>query len=142
MKIRFFIYGLIGWCTEIIWTGMGSLLKGDLTLIGWSSIWMFPIYGMLVFLESIHERIRYMPVIIRGGVYTLLIFSGEFFTGMLLKTILGKCPWNYGINRYSIYGIITLKYIPVWFVFGLIFEIFHDFLVRSGIGVRKVKQKF
>ena len=49
MKIRFLIYGIVGWCTEIMWTGIGSLFKGDLTLIGWSSIWMFPIYGMLSF---------------------------------------------------------------------------------------------
>lgn len=141
MKIRFLIYGVFGWCMEIVWTGVGSLIKGDLTLTGWSSIWMLPIYGMLVFIEVIHEKIRYMPVIIRGGVYTILIFVGEFVTGIFLKTILGKCPWNYGVDKYSIDGIITLKFIPVWFVLGLLFEVFHNFLIDMGIGINKKYRK-
>jgi uncharacterized membrane protein len=138
MKTRFVIYGLVGWCSEILWTGLGSFVKGDWTLIGFSSIWMFPIYGMLVLIEPIHERIRYMPVIIRGGVYTLLIYAGEFLSGFLLLAILGKCPWNYGVDKYSILGIITLKYIPVWFVYGLLFEKFHDFLKKQRIGVKRI----
>jgi uncharacterized membrane protein len=138
MKIRFIIYGILGWCTEIIWTGLGSFIKGDITLIGWSSIWMFPIYGMLVLIEPVHERIKYHSPLLRGGVYTALIFSGEFITGTLLKITLGQCPWNYGIDRYSFYGIITLKYIPVWFVFGLLFEKVHNKLIEQEIGTRKI----
>lgn len=138
MKIRFLIYGIVGWCSEILWTGFGSFIRGDWTMIGFSSIWMFPIYGMMVLLEPVHDRIRNVPIIVRGGVYTVLIFSGEFLSGMFLKIILGKCPWNYGNDIYSIYGIITLKYIPVWFVFGLLFEILHDFLIKQGIGYKKI----
>lgn len=134
MKTRFIIYGAVGWCSEILWTGIGSFIKGDYTLIGFSSIWMFPIYGMLVFMEPIHEEIRYMPVIIRGGVYTVLIFAGEFLSGVSLKFLLGKCPWNYGTDAYSILGIITLKYVPVWFAFGLLFEKFHDYLLQIKDG--------
>lgn len=141
MKTRFIIYGLIGWCSEIFWTGIGSFIKGDITLVGFSSIWMFPIYGMLVFLEPIHNRIRDMPFFIRGGLYTLLIFLIEFLCGFLLKTILGSCPWNYGTDEYSIYGLITLKYIPVWFVFGLLFEFLHDFLIKVTIGSKKILEK-
>lgn len=138
MKIHYIIYGLCGLCMEILWTGIGSLTKGDLTLSGYSSIWMFLIYGMFVFIEPLHEKIRDKPLILRGGVYTILIFSGEFISGILLKTILGKCPWNYGTSRYSILGIITLKYIPVWFALGLLFEIFHDFLADISASKKKI----
>lgn len=134
MGTRFIIYGLSGLCVEILWTGLGSLIKGDVTLIGWSSIWMVPIYGMLALFEPVHNRIRYIPVVLRGGVYTTLIFAGEFLTGFLLRTILGKCPWNYGADKYSIDGLITLKFIPAWFIFGLLFEVYHDFLIKKGVG--------
>jgi hypothetical protein len=95
---------------------------------------MFPIYGMLVLLEPVHEKVKDASIVIRGGVYTALILSGEFLTGMFLRLALGKCPWNYGIDKYSIYGLITLKYIPVWFVFGLLFEKLYILLIEAHIG--------
>jgi hypothetical protein len=138
MGKRFVIYGMVGLCMEIFWTGMGSLMNGNLSLIGQSNIWMFFIYGMAIFLEPIHTLLSDWPVLLRGGVYTLLIYAGEFLSGFLLLTILGKCPWNYGVDKYSIFGIITLKYIPVWFVYGLLFEKFHDFLLKQRIGLKKI----
>lgn len=38
---RFFFYGLAGWGIEMVWTGMHSLVGGDLTLPGQSNLWMF-----------------------------------------------------------------------------------------------------
>lgn len=46
MKKRFIFCGLLGWCLEIFWTGLQSLQRRQLKLMGHSSIWMFPIYGM------------------------------------------------------------------------------------------------
>lgn len=137
MKTRFIVYGLIGWIVETLWTGLGSLLSGNLTMYAWTYIWMFPIYGLMVFLEPVHNRIRHLPLLIRGITYTVLIFGIEYSTGWILSILIGKCPWNYGNGPYSIGGIITLAYIPVWFLGGLIFEKLHDFLVDKGIGELK-----
>lgn len=129
MVKRFIIYGLLGFCLEVLWTGFNSLLKGDIKLTGWTYIWMFPVYGLAVFLEVVHDRIRYLPIIVRGGIYTVLIFGAEYGSGLLFRSILGVCPWNYGDGPLSIDGLITLKYIPVWFIVGLLFEKMHDTLI-------------
>lgn len=127
---RFIIYGLVGWCVEIFWTGLGSFIRGDVTLRGWTCAWMLPIYGMMIFLEPIHNRIRKWPVVLRGGVYTLLIFTVEFLTGTLLRAIIGVCPWDYSRSPYSILGVIRLDYAPYWFISGLLFEKLHDTFVE------------
>jgi uncharacterized membrane protein len=133
MGRRFFIYGLIGWCIEVFWTGIGSLLSGDMQMYGWTYIWMFPIYGLAVFLEPIHNKIRDWPVVVRGGVYTLLIFFAEYSTGLFLRIILGECPWDYSASSYSINGLIRLDYAPAWFAAGLLFEKLHSILENIPI---------
>jgi len=136
MKTRFLIYGLAGWIAETLFTGLGSLLKGDLTMRSWTYIWMFPIYGLMLLLEPVHQRIRALPVVSRGGVYTVIIFTIEYTTGWILRELIGSCPWNY-TGPYAINGLITLSFIPVWFIGGLLFEKLHDFLVRSGAAYYK-----
>ena len=46
---KFIIYGITGWCLEVLWTGFMSLINGDPKLTSTTSLWMFPIYGMVVF---------------------------------------------------------------------------------------------
>ncbi len=137
MKTRFIIYGFLGWCTEIFWTGFNSLLRGDVTLHGWTYIWMFPIYGLAIFLEPVHERIRSWPVLLRGGVYVLLIYAIEYATGTMLRSVLGVCPWDYSKSPYAVNGVIRLDYAPFWFIAGLLFEKLHDLLKEMGV-LRKV----
>lgn len=129
MGKRFLIYGFIGVGLEILWTGTAALFRGDLAMNAHSSIWMFPIYGMMVLLEPIHEQIRNWPIAARGGVYAFLIYLGEFTSGFLLRTTIGACPWNYGQLPFSFHGLVTLCYLPAWFILGLFFELLHDTLV-------------
>lgn len=118
---------------ETLFTGFHSLLKGDLTMRASTYLWMFPIYGLMILLEPVHDRIRKWPVVLRGGVYTIIIFAMELSTGWIIRELIGKCPWDYGIGPYSIDGLITLRFIPVWFVGGLLFEKLHDFLISRKI---------
>ncbi len=106
---RFVIYGLLGLFAEVLWTGFGSMLKGDVLLRGTTCIWMFPIYGLAIFLEPVHYRIKHLPLIVRGGIYMVLIFAVELVSGLLLRLVLGACPWNYVNKTLSIFGIITLR---------------------------------
>lgn len=118
---RFFIYGSIGLCLEILWTGMTALFYGDTTLTGHSSIIMFPIYGGVVLLEPAFIQLKDSSLLLRGVVYMTLIFSAEYFSGLLL-TGLNICPWSYTNALLNIKGVIRLDYMPLWFSVGLLYE--------------------
>lgn len=134
MKTRFFIYGITGWVMEIIWTGLGSFLQGRWELSGFTYLWMFPIYGLAVLLEPVHDTIRPAPWWVRGMIWASFIIVLEYVAGSAIKAIIGFCPWDYSRHtKYSIGGFIRLDYAPVWFAVGLLFEKFHDLLNRFDI---------
>ncbi len=126
---RFLIYGLCGWCLEIVWTGVGSLISGNYLLYSFTYMWMFFIYGMGILFEPIHNIIRRWNTVLRGFLWVLIIFSVEYFFGWFLAQILGHCPWDYGNGILSINGYIRLDFIVPWFFTGLLFEKLHDFLI-------------
>jgi len=129
---RFLLYGFVGWGIEVFWTGLGSLITGDLKLSGHSSLWMFFIYGSAVFLEGIHDRIEQWPWFIRGIIWMLLIWGIEYISGFLLDALFGIQPWHY-TGSLAINGYIRLDFAPVWFAAGLAFERLHRSLDRFGI---------
>ncbi len=134
MLIRFLLYGFMGWIGEILFTGTGSLLAGSLKLTGHTYLWMFPIYGLAVFLEPMHNRVRSMPWLVRGTIWAGLCFMIEYLTGWFLKLTIGVCPWDYSYaSLYMLDGFIRLDYFPVWFATGMLFEKIHDFLCRLKI---------
>ncbi len=139
--IRFIIYGLLGWCLEIIWTGIGSLLNGNYMLYSFTYMWMFFIYGMGVFFEPIHNITRKYNVFLRGILWVFIIFSVEYFFGWGLSKVLGHCPWDYGNGPLSINGYIRLDFIVPWFFTGLLFERTHDFLlaIEKAPSLRRIK---
>lgn len=121
---------MFGMVAEIFFTGIKrGIFDKDFTLKGTSYVWMFPIYGSMIFLEPIHNLIINNPLIVRGTVYASLILMFEFITGGLIKLISGKCPWDYK-SKFAVKGLIRLDYFPIWFVFGLIFEFLHKFLLN------------
>lgn len=124
---KFIVYGLFGICLEIFFTGFMALIRMDLTMKGNSYIWMFFIYGLAVFLEPIHNALRKRNIFLRGLIYTIIIYLVEYASGFLLIQLIGRSPWYY-TDEGSINGLITLSFIPVWFVLGLIFEKAHDYM--------------
>ena len=121
MKKNFFICGLTGWCMEIIFTSLHSLQRKDYRMMGQTSVWMFPIYGLAAFIAPIYHFIRKLPLLFRGGIYTIAIFGCEYASGCLLKH-LHICPWDYSKAKLNIRGVIRLDYAPFWMIAGLIFE--------------------
>lgn len=120
---KFLLCGFTGWCLECFWTGLVSLCKKkrDLKLTCQTSLWMFPIYGLAVFIYPLSKKMKSQCALVRGGVYAILIFITEFFTGELLKKF-RACPWDYSKSRFNVDGVIRLDYLPVWFIVGLIYE--------------------
>lgn len=114
--------GSVGWCLECFWTGLGGMIgHKDKTLPCRTSVWMFPIYGIAAIIEPLSNKMKNLPTVIRGSVYTVLIFTTEFLTGSLLKKH-HSCPWDYSKAKLNYKGLIRLDYAPAWFISGLIFE--------------------
>ena len=80
MITRFFLYGIAGWIIEILWTAAGSLKRGDKRMIGYTSLWMMPIYGSAVLFEPLYSIIYALPVFVRGLIYMTCIFAAEFLS--------------------------------------------------------------
>jgi uncharacterized membrane protein len=129
---RFFIYGIVGWSMEIIWTGMYSLMHGNASLEAYTSLWMLIIYGSAVFLEPLHDLMRGWNIIFRGIIWVVIIWGIEYSTGRLLLSILHVYPWRY-YGKFAVDGLVRLDYAPAWFVAGLIFERIHNTLDRVKI---------
>lgn len=134
MLIRFVLYGILGWCVEIVWSALTDRIRGkqrDWRLLGHTSLWMFLIYGLLAPLyEPLHDFIRPMHWFMRGALYMLGIWAVEYATGWLLRRLTGECPWDYSELRGNLHGLVAWEYGPVWFTFGLALEPVHDFLLR------------
>lgn len=122
---NFLLCGALGWCVEIIFTALQSLRRRDFRLQGITSLWMFPIYGCGAFLIFPYKIFKYCSFFIRGLVYTIFIFWGEYLSGHLLSKI-NACPWDYERCPFHIKKLIRLDYAPLWFIFGLFLEKIHS----------------
>lgn len=125
---NFILCGTAGWCMEIFWTGLHSLFAGQRTMIGQTSLLMFPIYGCAAVIAPLYTRLSSLPVFCRGFLYTLGFFLIEFISGLILKQ-LHMCPWDYSNSPLQYRGVIRLDYAPLWFTAGLIFE---KLLIKSS----------
>lgn len=97
MKSDFIKCGAAGWCLEILWTGLHALGNREWKMMGQSSLWMFPIYGMAACIGPLSRHLKKIPIIFRGGIYMTGIFAAEFGTGMFLKHY-DMCPWDYSLS--------------------------------------------
>jgi len=126
---RFAAYGLIGWCGEVAFTGLHDFVRTrDRRLPSRSSLWMFPIYGLLAPLyEPLHDAMRdRLPPPARAAVYGALIMVVEYATGWGLRRAVGDAPWDYSDVRWHLHGLTRFDYFPMWAAAGLALEPIHD----------------
>lgn len=137
---RFLAYGLAGWCSEVLTTGVRSRGRdGDWRLTGTTYLWMLPIYGSAaVLFEPAHDavRARGWPAPARGAAWAAGIYAVEAVSGELLRRVTGEVPWDYRRPRgskpvpRSWRGLVRPAYAPLWFGVGLSMEFLHDALDR------------
>ena len=118
---NFIICGLTGWCIEVAFTSANAAIKKDRKMMGQTSAWMFPIYGMAASIDLIYPKIRHWSTLQRGLLSGLGIMTTEYLSGSLLQSI-DVCPWNYSDAKYSIKGLVRPDYLPYWMVAGLLYE--------------------
>ncbi len=134
--INFLRCGTLGWCIEIVFTSINALKEHNLKLIGNTSIWMFPIYGSMCLLAPFIKVLKKLNWMIRGVLYTFLIFTGEYFSGSLLMKK-NLCPWDYSRSKWNINKVIRIDYAPFWFMTGLLYE---HVLYRKDASLLKSKK--
>lgn len=137
LPINFLKCGIAGWCLEVLFTSVDSIMAHDWRLMGKTSLLMFPIYGLGALLGPIGQGIdkwvidgspsagatlKVTDKIVRHGMlYMVLIFTAEYATGAWLKAR-GMCPWDYTGRSTNVNGLIRLDFAPLWFGTGLLFE--------------------
>jgi len=140
---RFLAYGLAGWCSEIVTTGVRSRGRdGNWRLTGTTYLWMLPIYGVAAVLFEpayAEARRRELSWPVRGAVWTAGIFAVEAASGELLRAATGEVPWDYSRPRgrkpqpRHWRGVVRPAYAPLWFAVGLGMERLHHLLDRIEI---------
>ena len=127
---RFAVYGGLGWCFEVLFTGLHDFVRNrDPSLPSRSSLWMFPIYGLLQPLfEPLHDALRDKPVPARAAAYGAGIMAIEYATGKAIRGLVGKAPWDYSYARVHVDGLVRPAYFPLWAGVGLAMERVHDTL--------------
>ena len=117
----FIFYGFLGWIMEVFWTGIIALKRGDKKLVGYTYLYMFPIYGCASLILPVYKKLKSLPALLRGSLYTAGFYLAEFTSGSILQAF-HMCPWDYSGVPHQYKGIIRLDYLPVWFFTGLFFE--------------------
>lgn len=143
LLIYFIIFAVFGVAHEVIWTAILAKPKNP-RLIGRSSLWMFPIYGAVLFIIMfVQFAFSGYPWWARGFAYAILILIWEYISGFTVRMIAGVAPWEYGKEtedgvgskkKYQLSGLICLDYAPIWYIEGLIAEWFY-LLLESHINL-------
>ena len=94
----------------------------DPRLMGYSFLWMLPIYALLIFMEPLSFYLKPLPWFIRGVIYVFLLWIVEYLSGWLIRRITGRIPWDYSLARFHLHGVIRFDFFPFWFVFMLVAE--------------------
>ena len=117
-------WGLFGITVEVAFTAIFDLItKKKINLIGYTSLWMFPIYAFglsfgfdLVELTIQNNVLRYLS-------YPIWIWLVEILVGYPLSKLNIKL-WDYSYLAKGKHwkGIISLVHFPVWIALGILVE--------------------
>lgn len=114
----------IGVAAEVVFTALTSA-KRDRRLLGYSYIWMFPIYALL------YPGFRLLlPLVgawawpLRAALYAAIIMVCEMLTGLALRAAVGEAPWEpeYRGHRWAVLNLVRLDFFPAWAAGALAFE--------------------
>ncbi len=140
LLIYFLIFAFSGMVFETLSTAIGDSIRcRKKDLLGRCSLWMLPIYGVILFIVIfVQQFFPHYPWWLRGILYAVLITCWEFISGSAIKGLFHVKPWDYASDdrrngfarkkKYHYKGIICLEYLPVWFIMGLVAEALYFFL--------------
>ena len=115
----------VGVAAEIVFTAACNAKKNGARLIGYSYVWMFPIYALM------YPGFRLLvPLVgawafpLRAAFYAALIMVFEMITGLVLRAAIGEAPWEpeYRGNKWAVLDLVRLDFFPAWAAGALMFE--------------------
>jgi len=121
---RTLLLACVGVAAEVVFTALASG-KRDRRLLGYSYVWMFPIYALL------YPGFRLLlPLVgewawpLRGALYAVIIMVCELLTGLALRAAVGEAPWEpeYRGHKWAVMSLVRLDYFPAWAAGALLFE--------------------
>ena len=121
----------IGITLEIVATSIMDFIKyRDPRLKGESYLWMLPVYAVVpyiyMFVTSTFKDSGWM---MKGFIYMISFYLLELVAGLIIKRLVGVSPWNYKNYRFHFKEVICLEYAPVWFIYGVVGEMYYEFLI-------------
>jgi len=140
---RFWAYVFFGFVMEIKVTAISKVTDGTITqddrkLHGNISLWMIPVYGLLIlfFFEAVNSSIESLNIIIRYIVWSITFTFFEILSGWFYDRFLHIRPWDYRKDRGSICnGYTKIHYIPLWGLVGLVIEQYSSLMIYISPGV-------
>ncbi len=129
MTLYFFIYGFLGWCSEVIYSTLktGKFINRGFLNGPICSIYGFGMLLILSLLSPIHHPI--LLLITSIGVATLL----EFITGYTLEKFFHKKWWDYSNEPFNLKGYICLRFSILWGLCALlIVKVIHP-MIEKGV---------
>jgi hypothetical protein len=136
---KLFAYGCIGILIEFFFTGVYSLFQKNWKATGYSYLWMLPVYGLTaIVLETISNAVD-LPFYQKAFIYLPVIYGAEAISGLVIKSIIGVIPWNYGHSKLTPLGLINLKYAPFWIIVAMAFDPISDFLWKVILLASSIK---
>lgn len=121
---RTILLACVGVAAEVVFTALTSG-KRDRRLLGYSYVWMFPIYALLypgfrLLLPLVGDRA--WPL--RGALYAVIIMVCELLTGLAIRAAVGEAPWEpeYRGQRWAVFSLVRLDFFPAWAAGALLFE--------------------
>ncbi len=135
---------LMGITLEVFWTSILNHLKerkkNKVKLIGVTYLWMFPIYAIVpIFYLLTLNLPPHISIFIRGLIYFCLFYILEFTSGWIIKKSVGESPWDYSNKKIKLFGkefksnfkgLICLQYAPIWYIYGILGELYYLFLIN------------
>ncbi len=136
----FIVFVMAGLSMEVIWTAIVWFFKKKkMKLVGSTSLWMIPFYAIIPYVFCFIRRYFFnYDIFFRGFVYMFIIFSLEYTYGLICRNILKVSPWDYSKDtqdhtgyhcKFNIKGLITLEFIPLWYIMGIIGELLYSYLL-------------
>ena len=121
---------------EVAFNATTKWFKGNKKGKGGTSVFMIPTFyaGSVLVFEPLHERIRGQNICVRSIAYAVMFMGMEYLTGRILKSTIGSCPWEYKKAAYVTPDkIVNFAYAPLWGLYGLVAEQFHNFILRIHV---------
>lgn len=133
---------------EFFFTGVASLLKGNLKATSNSYLWMPPVYGFAgLALDGIRQLLDAWPYFAKAPLYVAVFYMVEMVSGLGLRALTGAIqrrwpaiftgggviPWEYAKSAWAPLGLINLKYLPYWLILALCFDPIAEFFQRVAV---------